>query len=80
MKKHIITLAALAALATNANAGLFDFGTGGTPGGFSVWHNDHWDVNGIHVDPVAAPEPASPVVMLALAGAALIMRRNGGAK
>lgn len=80
MKKHITLLAALAALTINSNAGLFDFGTGGTPGGFSVWHGDHWDVNGVHVDPVAAPEPASPVVMLALAGAALIMRRNGGAK
>lgn len=78
MKKHVALLAALAALATNAHA-VFTLGSDG-PGGFSVWHNDHWDVNGIHVDPVAAPEPSSPIVMLALAGAALIMRRNGGAK
>ena len=77
MKKHIALLAALAAFATNAHA-VFSLGSDG-PGGFSVWHNDHWDVNGVHQDPVAAPE-ASPTIIVALAGAALIMRRNGGAK
>jgi hypothetical protein len=54
------------------------------PGGVSVWHIDHWDWMGVHVDPAPAPtvtpEPQSPVVMLAAAGAALILRRNGGAK
>ena len=78
MKKHIITIAALAALTLPASA-VFTLGSDG-PGGFSVWHNDHWDVNGVHQDPVAAPEPASPVVMLAIAGIALVLRRNGGAK
>lgn len=62
-------------LTVNAHAGLFDFGTGGTPGGFSVWHNDHWDVNGIHQDPVATPEPSPPLVLLTVAGFALLMRR-----
>jgi len=74
----LITLAALAALALPAPA-VFTLGSDG-PLVPSYWHGDHWDHNGIHQDPVAAPEPASPVVMLALAGAALIMRRNGGAK
>jgi hypothetical protein len=74
----LITLAALAALALPAPA-VFTLGSDG-PLVPSYWHNDHWDHNGVHQDPVAAPEPASPVVMLALAGAALIMRRNGGAK
>lgn len=69
----------LLALASHARADLFDFGTGGAPGGFSVWHGDHWDPNGIHVDPVAAPE-ASPTLAVAAFGAALIMRRSGGAK
>ena len=61
------------ALATNASA-VFQLGSDG-PGGFSVWHVDHWDHNGIHVDPIAAPEPSSPIVMLALAGVALLSRR-----
>ena len=78
MKKYIALLAALAALTANAHAS-FGLGSDG-PLGFSYWHDDHWDHNGIHQDPVAAPEPASPVVMLALAGAALILRRNGGAR
>ena len=79
MKKYIALLAALAALATNAQAS-FGLGSDG-PLGFSYWHDDHWDHNGVHIDPPqSVPEPASPVVMLALAGAALILRRNGGAK
>ena len=44
----------------------------------ATMQNADWGL--YHDDPIAAPEPASPVVMLALAGAALIMRRNGGAK
>ena len=73
----LITLAALAALAGNAHAA-FSLGSDG-PLVPSYWHGDHWDHNGIHQDPVAAPE-ASPTIIVALAGAALIMRRNGGAK
>jgi len=47
------------------------------PGGVSIWHIDHWDVNGVHVDaPTAAPEPSSPLVMLAVAGIALIGKRS----
>lgn len=51
------------------------------PLGFSVWHEDHWDWMGVHVDtpPQSVPE-ASPTLVLAAAGAALILRRNGGAK
>lgn len=46
------------------------------PLGFSVWHEDHWDHDGIHVDPPqSVPEPSSPIVMLTLAGAALLSRR-----
>ncbi len=76
----IALLAALAALALTLPASaVFTLGSDG-PLVPSYWHGDHWDHNGIHQDPVAAPEPASPVVMLALAGAALILRRNGGAK
>lgn len=52
---------------------------GGGSDGFSVWHGDHWDVNGVHVDPVAAPE-ASPMLAVLAAGAALVLRRNGGAR
>ena len=73
MKKHIALLAALAALAGNAHASpkMLD-----GPLGFSVWHDDHWDHNGIHVDPIAAPEPSSPIVLLTAAGFALLMRRT----
>jgi len=51
------------------------------PLGFSVWHEDHMDWMGVHVDtpPQSVPE-ASPTLVLAAAGAALILRRNGGAK
>lgn len=66
-------LLAFFAFATNASA-VFQLGSDG-PGGFSVWHDDHWDVNGIHVDPIAAPEPSSPIVLLTAAGFALLMRR-----
>ena len=61
------------ALATNASA-VFTLGSDG-PLVPSYWHGDHWDHNGIHVDPIAAPEPSSPIVMLALAGVALLSRR-----
>ena len=44
----------------------------------ATMQNADWGL--YHDDPIAAPEPASPVVMLALAGAALILRRNGGVK
>lgn len=67
-------LLAFFAFATNASA-VFQLGSDG-PGGFSVWHNDHFDHNGIHVDPVAAPEPSSPIVLLTAAGFALLMRRT----
>ena len=50
------------------------------PLGFSVWHEDHWDHDGIHVDPPQSVPEASPTLVLAAAGAALILRRNGGAK
>jgi len=66
-------LLAFFAFATNASA-VFQLGSDG-PGGFSVWHDDHWDVSGIHVDPIAAPEPSSPIVLLTAAGFALLMRR-----
>jgi hypothetical protein len=78
MKKHIALLAALAALTLPAPA-VFTLGSDG-PGGFSVWHEDHWDHNGIHVDPPQSVPEASPTLVVALAGAALIMRRNGGAR
>lgn len=67
-------LLAFFAFATNASA-VFQLGSDG-PGGFSVWHVDHWDHNGIHVDPPqSVPEPSSPIVLLALAGVALLSRR-----
>jgi hypothetical protein len=66
-------LLAFFAFATNASA-VFQLGSDG-PSGFSVWHEDHWDHNGIHVDPIAAPEPSSPIVLLTAAGFALLMRR-----
>ena len=65
--KKLITLAALAALAAAAPATTQ-----------ATMQNADWGLH--HDDPIAAPEPSSPVVMLALAGAALIMRRNGGAR
>jgi hypothetical protein len=70
MKYALLTFLALA---TNASA-VFQLGSDG-PGGFSVWHEDHFDHNGIHVDPIAAPEPSSPIVLLTAAGFALLMRR-----
>ena len=47
------------------------------PGGFSVFHDGHWDHMGIHTEhpPMAVPE-ASPVVAVAAAGAALLLRRK----
>jgi hypothetical protein len=44
----------------------------------ATMQNADWGL--YHDDPIAAPEPSSPIVLLALAGAALIMRRNGGAR
>lgn len=65
---------ALFALTLPARA-VFSLGSDG-PGGFSVWHEDHWDVNGIHVDaPQSAPE-ASPTLVLTLAAAALVAVRR----
>ena len=65
-QNHHMKLITLAALAALAAA---------AP---ATMQNADWGL--YHDDPIAAPEPASPVVMLALAGAALILRRNGGAK
>jgi hypothetical protein len=64
-------------LATSpVQASLFNLGGDG-PGGFSVWHNDHWDHLGVHVDsPQSVPEPGNPIVLLAAAGAVLLMRRK----
>ncbi len=67
-------LLALFAFTTNASA-VFTLGRDG-PLVPSYWHNDHWDHNGIHVDPIAAPEPSSPIVLLTAAGFALLMRRT----
>lgn len=73
--KYIITI--LVYLAASANAqSLFDLSNSG-PGGFSVWHNDHWDHLGIHVDPPqSVPEPHNPIIVLGVASMALLMRRN----
>jgi hypothetical protein len=65
-RNHTMKIALLAALAAF---------TAAAP---ATMQNADWGL--YYDDPVAAPEPASPVVMLALAGAALILRRNGGAK
>ena len=67
-------LLALFAFTTNASA-VFTLGSDG-PLVPSYWHGDHWDHNGIHVDPIAAPEPSSPIVLLTTAGLALLMRRT----
>lgn len=46
------------------------------PGGVSVYHDGHWDHNGIHIEqPSAAPE-ACPLLAVAAAGAALMLRRE----
>ena len=63
------------ALAASASPKMLD-----GPLGFSVWHDDHWDHNGVHVDPPQSVPEASPTLVLAVAGAALILRRNGGAR
>lgn len=58
-----------------SRASVSDLGGGG-PGGFSVWHEDHWDPWGIHVDPPSSvPEPSNPGVLLAVAGVVLLTRR-----
>lgn len=73
--KPIILILALTAT-TFAQDRLNPLGSDG-PGSVSIWHIDHWDVNGIHVDaPIVAPEPSSPLVMLAVAGIALIGKRS----
>lgn len=41
------------------------------PLGFEYWHGDHWDHNGIHVDPPQSVPEASPTLVLTLAAAAL---------
>ncbi|CAB4161912.1 hypothetical protein UFOVP783_6 [uncultured Caudovirales phage] len=64
---------ALLALTLPARA-VFELGSDG-PGGFSVWHEDHWDVNGIHVDPPQSVPEASPTLVLTLAAAALLHGR-----
>jgi hypothetical protein len=66
-------------IASTASADLIGLDTLG-PLGFSYWHEDHWDHNGIHVDPPQSVPEASPTLVIAAAGAALILRRNGGAK
>jgi hypothetical protein len=62
------------ALPTLAQA-TFTLGSDG-PGGFSYWHEDHWDVNGIHVDPPQSVPEASPTMVLTLAAAALLQKRR----
>lgn len=58
-----------------SRASVSDLG-GGSPGGYSVWHVDHWDWMGVHADPPSSvPEPSNPGVLLAVAGAALLARR-----
>lgn len=54
---------------------VFTLGSDG-PGGFSVWHEDHWDVNGIHVDPPQSVPEASPTLVLTLAAASLMHVRR----
>jgi MYXO-CTERM domain-containing protein len=82
MKTTTLLLAAVAlALTPTAYAQWSFLGSDG-PGGVSIWHIDHWDHNGIHVDPAPAPaptvtpEPQSPTVLLALAAAALLQKRR----
>lgn len=71
MKTIIIILA----LTLNSPAA-FQLGSDG-PGGFSVWHEDHWDHNGIHAEPPqVVPEPSSPLALLMAAAVALIGRRH----
>jgi hypothetical protein len=73
--KYIAFLAAMLAT-TPARADLIDFRFEG-PLGFEFWHEDHWDTNGIHVDPPqSVPEPESPIVLLTAAGAGVLMRRK----
>lgn len=73
--KYIALLSILLAT-TPAKAELLDFGNS-DPGGYSVWHEDHWDWMGIHVvSPVSVPEPSNPIVLLTAAGAVLLMRRT----
>lgn len=47
------------------------------PGGFSVFHDGHWDHLGIHTEhpPMAVPE-ASPMWAVAAAGAVMVLRRK----
>ena len=47
------------------------------PGGFSVYHDGHWDHLGIHPEEprVSVPE-ACPLMVLAAAGAGLLLRRK----
>lgn len=75
MKTILIVILALTAT-SQAQKSFF----GSDPWGVSIWHIDHWDYNGIHVDPAPAPtvtpEPSSPLVLLAAAGLALIGRRS----
>jgi len=76
MKQKLYTITLLIYLAVSANASLMDLSKI-EPGGFMYWHNDHWDMNGIHVDPPqSVPEPHSPFVLLVIAGMALLMKRT----
>jgi len=73
--KLALTFLILVALPTLAQA-TFTLGSDG-PGGFSYWHEDHWDVNGIHVDtPQQSVPEASPTLVLTLAAAALLQKRR----
>jgi len=42
----------------------------------SYWHGDHWDHNGIHVDPPQSVPEAKPTLVLTLAAAALMRVRR----
>ena len=64
---------ALLALTLPARADLERFDE---PLGFSVWHENHWDHNGIHVDPPQSVPEASPTLVLTLAAAALTRVRR----
>lgn len=70
--KYIALLSILFAATASASPEMLD-----GPLGFSVWHDDHWDWMGIHVDPPqSVPEPSNPIVLLTAAGAVLLMRRK----
>lgn len=76
MKKLTQIITAFAYLTISANSAPLDFNNI-QPDGFSYWHIDHWDVNGIHVeDPQSVPEPQNPIVLLTIAGTALLMKRK----